>query len=101
MLQADKQKPLLNRAIMGTYPPGSTFKTAQALTFLQEGIVQEETPSFPCSHGFIHRGLRVGCHGHASPLPLVPAIATSCNAYFAGACTVCLAIRSTALLKRP
>lgn len=82
MLQADKQKPLLNRAIMGTYPPGSTFKTAQALTFLQEGIVQEETPSFPCSHGFIHRGLRVGCHGHASPLPLVPAIATSCNAYF-------------------
>ena len=82
MLQADKQKPLLNRAIMGTYPPGSTFKTAQALTFLQEGIVQEETPSFPCSHGFIHRGLRVGCHGQASPLPLVPAIATSCNAYF-------------------
>lgn len=82
MLQADKQKPLLNRAIMGTYPPGSTFKTAQALTFLQEGIVQEETPAFPCSHGFIYRGLRVGCHGHASPLPLVPAIATSCNSYF-------------------
>ena len=25
--------PLLNRAIMGTYPPGSTFKTTQALTF--------------------------------------------------------------------
>ena len=82
MLQQDKQKPLLNRAIMGTYPPGSTFKTAQALTFLQEGIVSKETPSYPCSHGFIHRGLRVGCHGHASPLPLVPAIATSCNAYF-------------------
>lgn len=82
MLQQDKQKPLLNRAIMGTYPPGSTFKTAQALTFLQEGIVSKETPSYPCSHGFIHRGLRVGCHGHSSPLPLVPAIATSCNAYF-------------------
>ena len=82
LLQKDKQKPLLNRAIMGTYPPGSTFKTAQALTFLQEGIVSKETPSYPCSHGFIHRGLRVGCHGHASPLSLVPAIATSCNAYF-------------------
>lgn len=82
LLQKDKQKPLLNRAIMGTYPPGSTFKTAQALTFLQEGIVSKESPSYPCSHGFIHRGLRVGCHGHASPLPLVPAIATSCNAYF-------------------
>ena len=82
LLQKDKQKPLLNRAIMGTYPPGSTFKTAQAVTFLQEGIVGKESPSYPCSHGFIHRGLRVGCHGHASPLPLVPAIATSCNAYF-------------------
>ena len=82
LLQKDKQKPLLNRAIMGTYPPGSTFKTAQALTFLQEGIVGKDSPSYPCSHGFIHRGLRVGCHGHASPLPLVPAIATSCNAYF-------------------
>ena len=73
-LQKDKRKPLLNRAIMGTYPPGSTFKTAQALTFLQEGIVKEDSPLFPCSHGFIYRGLRVGCHGHASPLPLVPAM---------------------------
>ena len=77
----NKQKPLLNRAIMGVYPPGSTFKTAQALTFLQEGIIQPST-SFPCSHGFIYGGLRVGCHGHGSPLPLIPAIATSCNAYF-------------------
>lgn len=81
MLQRDKQKPLLNRAIMGVYPPGSTFKTAQALTFLQEGTIQSST-SFPCSHGFIYGGLRVGCHGHAAPLPLIPAIATSCNAYF-------------------
>lgn len=82
LLQQDKQKPLLNRAIQGTYPPGSTFKTAQAVTFLQEGIIDKEAPAYPCSHGFIHRGLRVGCHGHASPLTLVPAIATSCNAYF-------------------
>lgn len=81
LLEKDRQKPLLNRAIMGTYPPGSTFKTTQGLIFLQEGIIQEET-SFPCSHGFSYRGLKVGCHGHASPLPLIPAIATSCNAYF-------------------
>jgi penicillin-binding protein 2 len=81
LLQQNSQKPLLNRAIMGVYPPGSTFKTAQALTFLQEEVIQPST-SFPCSHGFIYGGLRVGCHGHASPLPLVPAIATSCNAYF-------------------
>lgn len=82
MLQADKQKPLLNRAIMGAYPPGSTFKTAQALTFLQEDIIHTDTPAFPCSHGFSYKGLHVGCHGHASPLTLIPAIATSCNSYF-------------------
>ena len=81
MLQRDKQKPLLNRAMMGAYPPGSTFKPAQGLTFLQEDIIQPST-SFPCSHGFHYGRLTVGCHAHGSPLPLVPALATSCNSYF-------------------
>lgn len=80
-LERDSRKPLLNRALMGAYPPGSTFKTAQGLTFLQEGIIDENT-SFPCFHGFVHAGLRVGCHAHGSPLSLVPATATSCNSYF-------------------
>ncbi len=82
MLRLDNRKPLLNRAIMGTYPPGSTFKTTQGLTFLQEGIITTETTSFPCAHGFNYKSLHVGCHGHASPLTLVPALATSCNSYF-------------------
>ena len=82
MLQRDRRKPLLNRAIMGAYPPGSTFKTAQALTFLQEGIIHEDYPTFPCAHGFNYGSLHVGCHGHGSPLSLIPAIATSCNSYF-------------------
>ena len=81
LLAANEQKPLLNRSIMGQYPPGSTFKTSQALTFLSEGIVTTGT-AFPCSHGFYHRGLHVGCHGHASPIPVVGALSTSCNAYF-------------------
>lgn len=81
MLVRDSWKPLLNRSIMGLYPPGSTFKTTQALTFLNEGIISPGT-SFPCNHGFNFRGLHVGCHGHGSPLPLVDAITTSCNGYF-------------------
>ena len=80
-LSKDKRKPLMNRAVMGTYPPGSTFKTSQALTFLEEGIITPET-SFPCSGGFLLNGFRLGCHAHSSPTPLKPAIATSCNAYF-------------------
>lgn len=80
-LRDDPMLPLLNRAIMGTYPPGSTFKITQALVGLQEGIITPEM-SFPCSHGFNYKGLHVGCHGHASPINLVPAIGTSCNSYF-------------------
>ena len=81
LLSQNKQKPLLNRAIQGTYPPGSTFKTSQALTYLQEGVITPET-SFPCAHGFRFKGLHVGCHPHGSPIPLVPSLATSCNSYF-------------------
>ncbi len=80
-LQRNAWKPLLNRSIMGQYPPGSTFKTTQALTYLTEGIITPHT-MFPCNHGFSYRGLHVGCHGHASPLALVDAISTSCNGYF-------------------
>lgn len=80
-LARDSWKPLLNRSIMGQFPPGSTFKTTQGLTFLEEGIITASTP-YPCYGGFVHSGLRVGCHGHPSPLSLVPAIATSCNGYF-------------------
>lgn len=74
-------KPLINRTIQGTYPPGSTFKTAQALTQLQEGIIDTNT-MFQCHNGFIFGRLKVGCHAHAAPLSLIPAIATSCNGYF-------------------
>lgn len=81
ILSMDAWKPLLNRSIMGQYPPGSTFKTTQALTFMTEGIITAQT-AYPCYHGFVFKGLRVGCHGHGSPLPLVPAISTSCNGYF-------------------
>ncbi len=77
----DGRKPLLNRAIQGTYPPGSTFKTSQALTYLQEGIITPET-SLPCTRGFVLGSLHVGCHDGNTSWRLVPAIATSCNGFF-------------------
>ncbi len=80
-LQRNVWKPLLNRSIMGQYPPGSTFKTTQALTYLTEGIITPST-AFPCHHGFSFRGLHVGCHGHSSPLSIVEALSTSCNGFF-------------------
>jgi penicillin-binding protein 2 len=80
-LQKDWRKPLLNRSIMGVYPPGSTFKAAQALACLQEGVITPGT-SFACHHGFFYAGRHLGCHGHRSPLDLIPAIGTSCNTYF-------------------
>ncbi len=79
-LVADKYKPLYNRAIQGAYPPGSTFKPTQGLIFLQEGVINIKT-LYPCYHGYVN-GLRVGCHGHGSPLSLLPALQTSCNAFF-------------------
>ena len=79
-LVKDPYKPLYDRALQAAYPPGSTFKPTQGLIFLQEGIITTGT-QYPCYHGYINR-IRVGCHGHGSPIALKPALQTSCNAYF-------------------
>jgi len=79
-LVKDPYKPLYDRAIQAAYPPGSTFKPTQGLVFLQEKIITPGT-SYPCRHGYIN-GIRLKCHGHASPIALKGAIQTSCNAYF-------------------
>jgi penicillin-binding protein 2 len=73
--------PLFNRALSGQYPPGSTFKTAQGLTFLQEGIIQPST-AYTCFHGWPAGHGHPKCHGHAVPLSLIPAVGNSCNSYF-------------------
>lgn len=80
-LVKDTSKPLFDRSIQGAYPPGSTFKPTQGLIFLEENIVSLGT-SYPCYKGYVNGGLRVGCHAHASPIALKPALQTSCNAYF-------------------
>ncbi len=77
----DESWPLYDRALQASYPPGSTFKPTQGLIFLEEGIIDLNT-TYPCHGGYINGGLKVGCHPHGSPLPLLPALQTSCNAYF-------------------
>ena len=69
--------PLFNRALMASYPPGSTFKPINGLIGLQEGVITEST-MFGCNYGYLF----VGCHGHSSPLDLAGAVANSCNSYF-------------------
>lgn len=80
-LEANPYKALFNRSIAGTYPPGSTFKPTQGLIFLQEGIITPET-RYSCFGGYPPLGGRPGCHGHASPLAIQYALATSCNSFF-------------------
>ena len=77
-LQSDSiQQPLFNRALMASYPPGSTFKPINGLIGLQEGVITPET-RFACNRGYLF----VACHVHPSPLNIVGAIGNSCNAYF-------------------
>ena len=75
----DKTKPLLNRATQATYPPGSTFKTIQALVCLEQGAITPNT-LYPCSGP---GSSPIKCtHHHGSPVALDKAIEQSCNPYF-------------------
>jgi len=84
MLQADTVKPLFDRALMASYPPGSTFKIMNGLIGLQEGVIRPAS-LFSCSNGYHAGSLTVGCHSHSSPLNLIQAVAQSCNAWFCNA----------------
>jgi penicillin-binding protein 2 len=79
-LQNDPLKPLYDRTTKGRYPPGSTFKTIQALIGLQANVITPRT-IFHCNHG-AYIGRFIACHGHPSPVNLAEAIETSCNPYF-------------------
>jgi len=72
-------KPMWNRAVNALYPPGSTFKLANALIALEEHAV---TPfdRFSCSG----KGSKpISCtHSHVSPLAIREGIRESCNSFF-------------------
>ena len=75
----DTLKPLMNRAVAGTYPPGSTFKLVNALIALQDRVITPQT-WFTCQGP---DSKPIACsHYHVSPLQLKEAIALSCNSYF-------------------
>ena len=74
MLSNDIAKPLFNRALQATYPPGSIFKVAQSMIALDEGVITPNT-GFPCDK-------IIGCHGHPSAGCVRDAIKMSCNPYF-------------------
>jgi penicillin-binding protein 2 len=81
----DKRRPLVNKVIQGTYPPGSTFKLATTIVALQEGVVgvKEHMP-VPCTGGYQFGNRYFRCwekKGHGS-LDLEGAIKHSCDVYF-------------------
>lgn len=74
-------KPMFNRAVQASYPPGSVFKLVNALIGLQEGVIVPQT-HFPCSMGYHFGRHKLGCHAHKSPVDLEESIMMSCNAYY-------------------
>lgn len=79
LLLHDTLIPLMNRATMGTYPPGSTFKMVNALIGLQEKTATQKT-EYSCK-GKLSRPIKC-THDHKTPLNLSEAIEQSCNPYF-------------------
>lgn len=79
----DPQKPLLNRAIQGRYPPGSTWKIAESVAGLQQGAITTKSNSIPCGGGIQigNRFTRDTSGNHGSP-DLRTAITRSCDGYF-------------------
>ncbi|GAA4455744.1 penicillin-binding protein 2 [Nibrella saemangeumensis] len=68
-------KPLINRPVMASYRPGSTFKLIQALVAQQQGTLFPNTV-------YSHAGAPVKCHGHPGSVNLYGAVQYSCNPYF-------------------
>lgn len=81
-LLQDTLRPLFNRALMASYPPGSTFKLIMALIAQNEKVLSR-TSTFYCPGGYNYGGKRpLKCDATHGYLDLQPAIQHSCNTYF-------------------
>ena len=80
---AQATRPLINKAVAGLYPPGSTFKPAVAISALQAGTL--DTHDRINCPGYIDvGGVRFHCwkKGGHGPLDLHGGIMNSCDVFF-------------------
>ena len=77
--------PLLNRALQGLYPPGSTFKIVTLLEYIKEYPDSYEDFRFTCNGSFICGNSRINCYHNSvhGKLYLRDAFEKSCNSAFA------------------
>lgn len=82
-LERNPHKPLVNRAIAGLYPPGSTFKMVTALAALEAGVITTRD-TVTCNGAFAFAGETFKCwnRGGHGPVDLAEAIRKSCDVYF-------------------
>ncbi len=80
-ISTNPYKPMFNRAVQASYPPGSVFKLVNGLIGLQEGVFTPNT-LYPCSMGYHFGRNKLGCHAHKSPINFEESIMMSCNAYY-------------------
>ncbi|HZG46020.1 MAG TPA: penicillin-binding protein 2 [Allosphingosinicella sp.] len=79
-LAEDERRPLLNKALNGLYPPGSTFKPSIAMALLKAGVDPDDRVS--CGGGYPLGNRFFRCLGRHGPMNMHTAIARSCNTYF-------------------
>jgi len=79
----DPDKPLIDRAIQGKYPPGSTWKPLMATAGLQQGAITIQSSNLVCGGGITIGNKFTRCMGgnHGSP-DVHFAIMKSCDGYF-------------------
>ena len=87
-LAKDRHRPMFNRAVASSYPPGSVFKIVNCLIGLQEGVLTPSTV-YSCNRGYVYdkdrktdKDKKVSCHYHRSPLNMTESIMASCNSYY-------------------
>lgn len=81
----DPDSPLLNRAIQGLYPPGSTFKTVTATGIMEYGVATPDTV-VECPGEIVIDGFPISCRNTAQGVgkyPFKHAFTHSVNAIFA------------------